>query len=304
MNRAAVFIETIISPGILFYISLIVFSLILFFAGKVIFLYVKKKKIKPALVVFSILLLLASAYLFTTRHMLKKRAKEITLSQVVEGTQQAHPPARKYEFLKKHSLVRDSNKGIIQARDSTGFTLTLSRNDPRQVFADSFYIMMSKEGKKFETRQDMLDYAWFVILMYYGESEPIMVTSPTQLIEKLKNRNSSELDKISSRLEELFKIIPKASKQVVKVTPYEAEWDLDPEVMSFNDNRAATVVGRIYTPTFWVSYDSGTLFRLYTFSLRYKELVEWQFKIFKTGEIWVKKLYVVKYNRGRNENKP
>ena len=202
------------------------------------------------------------------------------------------PPERKYDFIKKHVLERDKKTGVISAVDEDFVKLALTRGNPRQVFQDSFYVMTGKENRKLEGDTAKLDYAKFIILLYYGESEPIYPKNAAELADELMRRINPAQKKIGSEIEEALKSLKPDYGYEVKV-PFDYEWDVDGPVVKFDSPEAAGVFARISKADFLQDYDGGTLFRVYSYSLRYNELIEWQFKVFDDGEVWINKLFTV-----------
>ncbi len=196
------------------------------------------------------------------------------------------PHHRVYPFIHNHTLVQDKRKNIY-AIDEDGFCLTLRKAHPKQVYQDSFSIMMGKENFRIENKEDAINYAKFIILLYYGESEPVYISSKDDLIKYLRR------SKVSNKvIEDVFhkKVVTKISSVY---PPRGNDWDGDGKVYSVDDPNISKVLSTIHPPLVDIDWDGGYLFCLYTYSIRYKEIVCWYFKVFKDGRVWIKKMWQI-----------
>lgn len=280
--------RTVFEIGIPFLASLGFLFLFNLLLVRVITTQLKRKKYSPALFVGLLVCILNAVFFHVAREGLIERGREMT-QNISPLVLDPIPPPRQYDFIKKHKIRRDYDRGLISAVDPTGFSLALQKARPRQVFSDSFYIMMGKEDFEVPDEKTALDYAKFIILIYYGESEPLYPDSAKDLEKVLKGRGE--------RFAPVLKAIDryKTSKFSEKpaqpvAVPQKDQWDTDGNVLKPGDVETLRLLSRISPPEFKKDWDSSYLFKLYTFSLRYLELVEWQFRISKKTEVQVKKL--------------
>jgi uncharacterized integral membrane protein len=254
---------------------------------KLIFIYGRKRKFGPAGVIIVGMLIINLLFLFTSESKISRAGEPSSNVSLV--SMQTRPASRQYSFIKFHTIYRDDNWGTIAAVDSEDYVITLMKEEPRQIYQEAFQVLMEKENFQFKGEKEAYDYATFLILIYYFESEPVYLESEADFMKMLKLRKDTALHEIIGR-----RGIENPVKNVTDPPiPGEYDWDIDGNHFTFSDPESDKIMKRIGKPDFIRSYDDALNFRLYTFSLRYRELVEWQFKVFKNGEILVKKLNVI-----------
>lgn len=293
MNLPVFRLENLFLSGKPFIIGLVVLFLVNVALMRLVFMYGKKKKIPPALVVLLIFVIVDAGFYLYFKNRLSQRLDRFSDVKTVEAALvDPGPPRRDYPFIQKHSIYRNDKFGLIRADDGDTISVALRRGRPRQVFPESFSILFDKEGVRFTGKRPMTEYARFVIIIYYGESEPLFPTSVNGMVNVLKHRKDPEQKKIAKSIE---KTLRQNEKKVQEPPVTQGDdWDLEGNTMFFSDPAAEEVIMRIGPPKFTTDWEQGANFRMYSFSLRYNELVEWQFRMFEDGRMDVKKLNVVK----------
>jgi hypothetical protein len=249
-----------------------------------VYMYWRKKRLGPAWVILIILAIVNVVVLFVP--VIRDPANSDLLRDVRGRLRPDEPVILEFPFINNHVIYKDNKWGTIYAMDSEDYRVTLMRENPRQLYQESFHIMMGKENMQFETQEEAYNYATFLIHIYYSESEPVYLESVPDFLDVLKRKNNTAFkyitDRRSTGMTEAGIIEPPI--------PGDYDWDVDGERLSFSDPTVEKVIRRINKPDYIRCYDDALNFRIYTYSLKYHELVEWQFKVFKDGEIYVKRL--------------
>lgn len=249
----------------------------------------RKKRIMPALLFLGITIILNFGYYAITSKKLQNYTYRVPVQNVVMPD--PGPPERDFLFLKKHRVTRDERFKSYFAVDEEGVILCLRSWEKPQMYDSSFYITMQKEGRTFNTEKEMLDYARFVILLYYCESEPVYIESSSALAQILKNRKNIAQCSLEQKVSHLTYIMQKENK-TASITVLNKSGNLTGNSNNkpvLSDEILRELVSRISPPKFEKDWDKGVNFNLYTFSFRYNELAQWKFKIFPNGNIEVEK---------------
>jgi hypothetical protein len=283
------FFRELAALGSHFLLGFIIIFIVNLFVLRFAFIFRQKKQIGKAAIVFVIMLLINIIFVSISG---KENLSAHEPNEKAGTTLTSKAPPKTYPFIRNHFIERDASTGAICAVDNDGVKVTLSRENPRQIYQDSFATIMGKENYTFPDKNKALEYARFVVLMYYQESAPFYPNSVGQLGDYLQLRHNPDLKRIGL-------LIANASEKKDKTndnfyTLYGEEWDVDGNVMNFKNPNAIKVLKSISPPRFAKDGEGALQFRFFTFSSRYHELVEWQFRVFKNGEIWVKKLNELK----------
>ncbi|MCD4782598.1 MAG: hypothetical protein K8T10_02080 [Candidatus Eremiobacteraeota bacterium] len=232
----------------------------------------RKKRIMPALLFLGITIFLNLGYYAIARNKLQNYIYKVPVQDVL--TPDPSPAKRDFSYLKKNRIIRDERFKSYLAVDQEGVILCLRSGGEPQVYDSSFYLTMQKEGKTFNTKKEMSDYARFVILLYYCESEPVYINSASSLARILKNRNNKTQCNLGQKVSHIISTTRNSKNKNKQTGP---------------DETLKKLVARISPPKFEKDWDKGVSFNLYTFSFRYNELAQWKFKIFPNGNIEVEK---------------
>ncbi len=283
LSPDGVFPVWILTPGLL--ILGILLSILLHLARK----YIGRKKYPQAFFFASAVIICVLVYLPAGRSAMITAGKNQEIPHSPLPTDPG-PPQRDYPFLKNHQLIRNRERRMIQAVDDEKFLLCLVEGDPLRVYGESFTIMMGKEDVKFTDDREMAEYAKFIVLLANSESEPLFPVDGEELGRFLSRRKDS-------RQQETGRFLVQAVNMPGAVglipTPLGDEWDLPGEVVPFDSPHGIMVARRISPPRFEKDWEGGVYFLLYSFSLRYNELIEWQFRVFEDGRVDVRQPFIV-----------
>jgi hypothetical protein len=203
------------------------------------------------------------------------------------------PPKRDFSNLQNYDIIRNEQTGAYFAKrrdDEDGALLCLRSGNPPQLYDSSFYILMQNEGRKMDREMDLLDMAKLMLLLYYRESEPVYFYSSAELETFLTRRNDKSFKKLGKQIAAIIK----EQKAKPGANPAGMGTEEQQESSSKNGESALSgIVKNISAPIFDIDYDGGRIFRLYTFSLRYRELTEWSFKITNEDNIEVERTAIV-----------
>ena len=158
------------------------------------------------------------------------------------------------------------------------------------MFGESFTIMTGKEKLTLKDNAKKAEYARFIVLLANNESQPIFGVDKNKLGKFLLCRKPRQQRDIGNWL--IHKVnVPSAVTPMPM--PNGDDWDLPGSVVSYDTPEAAMVARRMAPPQFDKDWEGGTNFRIYSFSLRYNELIEWQFRVFKNGRVNVRIPFVI-----------
>jgi len=249
----------------------------------------KKRRITPALIFLCITIIVNFTYYTMTRKKLLNYNYKVPVQDVVMPD--PGPPKRDFSYLEKHRITRDERFKSYFAVDEEGVILCLRAWENPQMYDSSFYLTMQKEGKTFNTREDFLEYARFIILLYYCESEPAYIESPSNLLTILKNRKNKPQDNLAEKVAGIIPMIQKENKDEYKRKSNDPDDLKDNEDKKNSDSNEflKELVSQISPPKFEKEWDKGVVFNLYTYSFRHNELAKWKFKIFPNGNVEVEK---------------
>ncbi|MCE1248771.1 MAG: hypothetical protein LWY06_19190 [Firmicutes bacterium] len=271
----------LISMGILFIINLV---LVHFASG-----YVKKKKIPQAAIFCSIALVITIGFYFFEKPNVAKAGQIVTSENVL--LPDPGPPKRDFSYLSHYDIIHDDKAGAYFAKrkdDEDEALLCLVGGNPPQLYDSSFYILMQNEGRKMDREMDLLDMAKLMLILYYHESEPVYFYSSSELERFLSSRADQNYKKLGKQIAEIIK------EQKSKPEPKSTGTASSEQPESKNGESALeSIVKNVSAPVFELDYDGGKIFKLYTFSLRYRELTEWSFKITTEDNIEVERTAVV-----------
>lgn len=271
----------LLSLGILFVINLVIVH---FLSG-----YARKKRIAQALLLAAGLLAINTGFYFLEKPNVAKAGKSVKTEEVLMPD--PGPPKRDFSFLQKFDIVRNEQTGAYFAKrrdDEDEALLCLVSGNPPQLYDSSFYILMENEGRKMDREMDLLEMSKLMLLLYYRESEPVYFYSSSELEKFLSRRSDKNLKQLGKQISVIIK------DQKSKPGPNPASMGTeDSDQPKKGESVLADIVRNVSAPVFELDYDGGKIYKLYTYSLRYRELTEWSFKITTEDNIEVERTAVV-----------
>ena len=261
-----------IGLGLMFIVDLIIIT--------VCSLYIRKRRYPQFLVFLSLAIFVNWAFYAMAKIKLANDIPPQTVQKVLVNN--PNPPRREYSIFKKHFISAKREYNSWYAIDEDGEALCLMSGNPPQVYDSSFLLLMNKEGMRLTKKEQMLDMAKFIILLWYNESAPAYFENPRQLGKFLEGRSNAIQKDLGKRIGLILeKETNKAKKENIK--------DLKPgNLPGLKNAKRGTlryILGRISPPDFQRDWDGASRFRLYTYSLRYNEIAEWSFTMTEKGMI-------------------
>ncbi len=245
--------------------------------------YLRRKRF-PQFMVFLILVLFVNwAFYAMAKIKLEKDAREKTANLVQDVLMpDPGPPKRDYPFLEKQTIMRDPMAQTYSAVEPDGTAVCLMSGDPPQVYDSSFFLLMQKEGRKLQKNEQMLEMAKFVILLWYRESSPAYFENPKQLANFLARRQNKTQKQLGKRI---YAILQKETEKEKKISGKTIPPNQIPSLVNAKNGTLRYMMGRISPPQYKKDWEGATEFKLYTYSLRYNEIAEWNFKIKEDGTL-------------------